>query len=300
MTNVLTEILIALAILVGLGLLFATILAVAYKKLRVYEDPRIDAIEEMLPGSNCGACGEPGCRAFSEKVVTQELNPGKCTVSSPAGINDIADFLGVEAVEEEKRVARLLCAGGRNEAHNLADYKGGMSTCRGEAVITGGPKDCTWGCLGLGDCADVCDFDAIAMSDDALPVVDPEKCTACNDCVEVCPKGLFVIMPVSQKLIVQCKSLLEGDLAESKCSVACTGCARCVADSAPDVIEIVNNLAVINYELNDLTSPTATKRCPTNSIVWLEGDAQFAKPIKSSLPLGRVQATQELEDIYYQ
>ena len=291
--------LIPLAILVGLGLLFGIILSAAYKKFKVYEDPRIDVVEEMLPNANCGACGVPGCRAFAESIIKEDTNPAKCTVSSEQGIIDIAGFLGVEASQVEKVVARLMCAGGINEAHNLASYKGGMSTCRGEAVVGGGSKDCSWGCLGLGDCAVSCDFDALHMNDDALPVVDTEKCTACSDCVDACPKGLFVLMPIGQKLIVQCKSLLEGDLAESKCSVACTGCARCAVDSAPDVIEIKNNLAVINYELNNLTSCAAVKRCPTNAIVWLEGDDQFTVATEAHLPLGRVEEDQATP-IYHQ
>ena len=294
------EVVIPLAIMMGLGLLFATIIALGYKKLKVYEDPRIDAVDDMLPHANCGACGVPGCRAFAEKVVSNELNVAKCTVSSPDGIEAIANYLGIEASAEEKRVARLLCAGGKNEAHNLAEYKGGMSTCRGEAVVAGGSKDCTWGCLGLGDCEVSCDFDAIHMSDNGLPVVDVEKCTACNDCVEVCPKGLFIIQPISQRLIVQCRSLLEGDFAENKCSVACTGCARCVADSDEGVISMQNNLAVVNYELNEKTSPLATLRCPTNAIVWLADDAQFSTKSENKLPIGDVEMLKELSGKYYQ
>lgn len=289
------DFLIPLAILVGLGLLFGLILAMAYKQFKVYEDPRINVVEDLLPNANCGACGVPGCRAFAESVINEGTNPAKCTVSSEDGITNIANFLGVEASAEDKIVARLLCAGGIKEAHNLASYKGGMSTCRGETVVGGGSKDCSWGCLGLGDCAKACGFDAITMSDDALPVVDTEKCTACNDCVIECPKGLFKLMPINQKLLVQCRSLLEGDLAESKCSVACTGCSRCAADAAPDVIEIVNNLAVVNYDLNDLTTPIAVKRCPTDAIVWLEGDNQFEITTNIDLPLGRVE-----EEVYYQ
>lgn len=158
----------------------------------------------------------------------------------------------------------------------------------GESVVTGGPKACSWGCLGLGDCEVACDFDAIYMNDDGLPVVIADKCVACNDCVEACPKGLFQLMPVGQKLIVQCKSLLEGDLALNKCSVACTACGRCVADSAPGLISIQNNLAVINYELNHLANIDATRRCPTDAIVWVEYQ-QFDKPYKTALPLGRVE-----------
>jgi len=285
----LNEILIAISILTGLGLLFAIILAVAYKLLRVEEDPRIDQIEDMLPHANCGACGEPGCRVFAEKVVGNEVNPAKCTVSSLARINEIAAFLGVSADAEEKRIARLLCAGGKREAHNLAGYKGSLSTCRGEAVVTGGVKACTWGCLGLGDCMEVCDFDAIYMNEDGLPTVIPDKCTACGDCVEICPKGLFELMPASQKLIVQCKSLLDGKKAGELCSVACTACGRCVNDAEENLIEIQNNLAVINYTLNEIAHPKATWGCPTDAIVWVEWQ-QFEQNKDVWLPLGRVES----------
>lgn len=287
-----TEILIPVSILAGLGLFFAAVLAVAYRQLRVEEDPRIDQVEEMLPHANCGACGEPGCRAFAERVVAQEMSPAKCTVSAPEAIQRIAAYLGVEAGSEEKRVARLLCAGGKNEAHSLAEYAGTMRTCRGEAVVTGGVKACTWGCLGLGDCQQVCDFDAIYMNHDGLPTVITDKCTACGDCVEICPKNLFTLMPISQKLIVQCRSQLEGTLAESQCSVACTACGRCVADAAPGLIAIRDNLAVIDYENNELSTIEATLRCPTGAIVWVE-DEQFEQRPTVWLPLGRVEKYSE-------
>ena len=188
---------------------------------------------------------------------------------------DVASYLGVDAGEANKRVARLLCAGGKNEACRISDYSG-LDTCKAAASVAGGGKGCNWGCLGLADCEDSCALDAIYMNDNLLPVVIPELCTACNDCVDACPKDLFELMPIEQKLIVQCKNLLKGDAAEDLCSVACNTCNRCVADSEPGVIEMIDNLAVINYEKNELTDPKAISRCPTKAIVWVEGQ-QFVE-----------------------
>jgi len=262
-------------VLGGLGLFFGFVIALVNKKFWVWEDPRIDDVEGLLPGTNCGACGVPGCRAFAEEVVSGEQQPSGCTVVGPDDIEDIADYLGVDAGEANKRVARLLCAGGKNEAVRNSDYSG-FETCKAAAAVAGGGKGCTWGCLGLDDCEVACLLDAIYMNENALPVVIPELCTACNDCVETCPKDLFVLMPVEQKLIVQCMNLLNGDAAEDLCSVACNTCTKCVADAQPGVIEMIDNLAVINYEKNALADPKAISRCPTGAIVWVEGQ-QFVE-----------------------
>ncbi len=260
-------------ILGGVGLIFGMLIAIANRKFKVWEDPRLDGVTALLPGTNCGACGYPGCRAFAEGLVAAETEPVGCTVMGADETTDVADYLGVDAGEAQRRVARLLCAGGSDVAIQQADYLG-WDTCRAAAAVAGGGKGCIWGCIGLADCRDVCDLDAIYMNAFNIPVVIPERCTACNDCVEVCPKDLFTLMPVDHKLLVQCKNLLEGDEAEELCTVACTACGKCVVDAQPGVIEIVNGLAVVDYERNDLTGPEAIERCPTNAIVWLEG-AQF-------------------------
>ncbi len=253
----------------GLGIALAGVLAVANKKLFVYEDPRIDELEELLPKTNCGACGCAGCRAFSEKLVAGQATPAQCTVSSPDQVKTIALYLGVNAGSIDKKVARLACAGGRHVAYLRAKYSG-YDSCRAAAVVSGGGKECAWGCLGLADCANVCDFGAITMDIHSLPVVDANKCTACNDCVEICPKGLFSLQPIVNKLWVACKNQADGETAEKACEVACTGCGRCAADAKPNVIQIVNNLAVINYDFNADAERSATERCPTGAIVWWE------------------------------
>lgn len=257
-------------VLGSVGLFFGFLIAMVNKKFHVWEDPRIDDVEELLPSTNCGACGQPGCRAFAEAVVSGKVQPSDCTVMGPDDVEDVANYLGVDAGEATKRVARLLCAGGINEAARNSDYLG-LESCKAAAAVAGGGKGCTWGCLGLADCETSCDQDAIFMNDDLLPVVIPELCTACNDCVIACPKDLFELMPIDYKLIVQCKNLLKGDAAEDLCSVACNTCNRCVADSEPGVIEMIDNLAVVNYEKNELTDPKAIERCPTGAIVWVEG-----------------------------
>lgn len=261
-------ILIAISALGGLTLLLAIMLIVANKKLYVYEDPRIDEVEDMLPHANCGACGYPGCRPFAEALVSQEVLPGKCTVSSEEERAVIADYLGVSLGAEEKQVARLACAGGINVARNRANYQG-IPTCQGASLVSGGGKGCFWGCLGHGDCDTVCDFDAITMNQFGLPVVDEDKCTACGDCVEVCPKDLFSLQPVSHRLWVACKNLEAGDDILEDCQVACTACGKCAMDAPGDLITMENNLPVVNYAENHNTQ-VPIQRCPTGAIVWLD------------------------------
>jgi Na+-translocating ferredoxin:NAD+ oxidoreductase subunit B len=268
--NELTTYLLSALIFMGtLGFILAAVLAFANRKLHVQEDPRIDDVEQMLPGTNCGACGSPGCRAFAEACVEGKANPASCTVSPREMVDFIAGFLGVAAGNQEKIVARLACAGGNHVARMRAQYAG-MGTCRAAVAAGGGGKACAWGCLGLGDCDESCDFDAIHMNRFGLPVVDEDKCVACNDCVVACPLDLFELHPVSHRLWVACKSLAEGDEALADCEVACTGCARCAADAPEGLIEIKNNLAVVDYSKNQLATPLPIQRCPTGAIVWLQ------------------------------
>ncbi|HEX9733467.1 MAG TPA: (Fe-S)-binding protein [Thermoanaerobaculia bacterium] len=261
----------AAAVMLGLGLFFGFVLALAYRFLRVEEDPRIDRVEEMLPGSNCGACGEPGCRGLAERLVAGTAAPSKCTVSSPAGLEAIAEFLGVDAGEQVKLVARLHCGGGLGRALQVATYEG-YASCRAAHLVGGGGLECSWGCLGLADCMLACDFDAIRMNAVNLPAVDVDKCTACGDCVDACPRDLFELLPVNHHLIVQCKAPLAADEARRLCKVVCDACGRCAQDAAPGLITMVNNLPVVNYAGGGPATPEATLRCPTGAIQWVVGE----------------------------
>ena len=274
----LTDFLTAPIIMTSLGLLFGVILTVAYHYLKVDEDPRIAETEELLPGTNCGACGEPGCLPFAIKLVAGEVTPSGCTVASEDDIDNLSEFLGVDAGEQEQIVARLKCAGGKGQAFQIAEYHG-FEGCRAAAVISGGGKGCSWGCLGLGDCEVACTFDVIHMNDNGLPVVDTENCTACGDCVDICPKDLFELRPLAEKLYVQCNIPLEGESVTALCSAGCDACGKCVADAPSGLMAMVNELPVVNYASGLFSTDKATRkaidRCPTHSIQWLEGD-QFS------------------------
>ena len=238
------QVFISIGFLLGLTSSLAIILAIANSKWKVFEDPRIDDVQDMLPGSNCGACGFPGCRVFAENVVAGDVQPSGCTVGGPDTANVVADYLGVDAGEIEKTVARLLCAGGSNVAIQMAEYEG-HATCRSASAVVGGGKGCHYGCLGYGDC---------------------------GDCVDICPKDILQLLPLKQNLIVQCNSELKGDEMIDLCRVACTGCERCVADASQGLLKMKHNLPALNYDLLDLQSTEATRRCPTGAIVWVEGN----------------------------
>jgi Na+-translocating ferredoxin:NAD+ oxidoreductase RNF subunit RnfB len=270
-------VLVSVAILGGVGLTFGALIALVHRQFRVWEDPRINGVADLLPGANCGACGYAGCRAFAEATVGGSVQIAKCTVMSPDMRDDVAAYLGVDAGEAVKRVARLLCAGGSDVAPRKATYIG-LQSCAAAVATAGGGKRCSWGCVGLADCSVACTFDAIIMNEFDLPVVDVDKCTACNDCVDACPLGLFTIMPIDEHLMIQCKNLLHGDAATDVCAVACNACGRCVQDAAPGLIEMKDGLAVIDYMKIALEDERAIERCPTGAIVWVEG-AQFGRTV---------------------
>jgi Na+-translocating ferredoxin:NAD+ oxidoreductase RNF subunit RnfB len=272
---VVTTILAAVGILGGLGLAFGAILAFADRFLKVDEDPRIDGVEHLLPGSNCGACGQPGCRGLAEKIVQGSETPSRCTVASPVALAAVADYMGVEVGDAERRVARIHCGGGLGRARQLASYEG-FESCRAAHLVGGGGLECSWGCLGAADCVRACTFDAMWMNSVRLPVVDPVKCTACGDCVTACPRDLIDLMPESHHLIVQCKVPLAGDEARRLCTAACDACARCAADAAPGLIRMSGNLPVVDYSAGGPAEPRATFRCPTAAIRWVVGE-QFVE-----------------------
>jgi len=285
-----TTFLTALGAMIGLVVILTTVLWLAHRWLYVVEDERIDVVEQALPNSNCGACGFAGCRQFAEAIIGGLAQPGQCTVSTAPQQQAIANFVGVNLVALEKRVARVACGGGSNVARLQANYQG-LKTCRAAALAGGGGKACPWGCLGYGDCAEVCDFDAIVMDRFGIPQVSEAACTACGDCVEACPKDLISLHPQSHRLWVRCNNQEEGDGVWNYCEVACNACGRCVADAKPGHIHLLHFLAQVDYVHADMNK-TPIQRCPSASIVWLneDGSIEFGKASKVPIRQGTIKA----------
>jgi len=184
------EILFPILVLGGIGLAGAVGLGIASRIFAVYVDPNITAIEDELPGANCGGCGFAGCSACAEAIAKGKAPANACIVGGAEVTAKVAGILGVEVGASEKLVADVGCRYGVGEAE-LRYHYAGIDDCRAEALLGGGTKECPIGCLGLGSCMKACPFHAITMGDDGLPMVDPYLCTGCGTCVRTCPKGII-------------------------------------------------------------------------------------------------------------
>ncbi|MBW2041273.1 MAG: FAD-dependent oxidoreductase [Deltaproteobacteria bacterium] len=190
----------ALVMMGGLGLVVGCGLAVASKIFYVYVDPKILAVEEALPGANCGGCGLPGCSANAEAIVMGRAAPNSCVAAGAEVAEAIARIMGVSIEAKEPDIARPGCYYGIDEA-DLKFVYAGVADCRAAVLHGGGMKVCRIGCVGLGTCARSCPFDAITMGPDGLPVVDEVRCTGCGTCERVCPKHIITLSSVTRRIL---------------------------------------------------------------------------------------------------
>ena len=190
----------AVILMGGMGILIGALLAVASKVFYVYVDPKIEAVEDALPGANCGGCGLPGCGANAEAIVGGKAGPDSCVAGGPDLAEEIAALMGVKVEIKEPDIARPGCYYGVQKSDVNYVYDG-LKDCRAVALIGGGMKVCRIGCLGLGTCAQACPFDAITMGPEGLPVVDEVKCTGCGTCERVCPKHIINLSSVTRRIL---------------------------------------------------------------------------------------------------
>ena len=252
-----------------LGILLAVILYFVAQKFHVEEDPRIDDVEKMLPGANCGGCGFAGCRAMADALVTREnIASLFCPVAGGQTMKNIAGFLGKTAPEKEPMVATIRCGGTCQKRPKVNHYDGAMNC----AVVNSfyvGKSACAYGCIGYGDCVSACKFGALSLNTETgLVEVNPDKCTACGACVKACPKGLIELRkkwPKNRAVYVACRSKNRGAVVMKACKAGCIGCGKCAKVCAFDAITIDNNLAYIDSEKCKLCRKCVNE-CPTGAI----------------------------------
>ena len=267
------EILIAIGILGGLGLIFGLVLAAASKVFYVETDPRLDQLNECLPGANCGGCGYAGCGGYAEAVLNGEAEIGKCASGGNECAQAMAAIMGVKAEAVTRKVALVRCSGEKyydNQGNQVAGAKvkgnyEGFKDCLAASKVGGrGPLSCKYGCLGYGSCTKVCKYGAIKIVK-GVAHVDEDLCVGCMACAAACPRGLIVPVEPDRNVVIACNSMAKGAVTNRSCTAGCIGCGLCKKICPKGAITVTNNLAVIDYSLCDNCGLCATV-CPKKLI----------------------------------
>lgn len=253
----------SLVVMGSCSVIIAILLGFAAKKFKVEEDPKKEYILSVLPGANCGACGYAGCEQYAEAIVKDNVEINLCRPGGDEVSKKIASILGKEVKDVQRLVAVVLCAGG-NRAKNEFVYTG-IKKCDISNKFFEGEKACKYGCLGFGDCVEVCPFGAIFINEYNVAEVDVLKCTGCGLCVKVCPKKLIRLVPCNYKVHILCNSRDKGVKVKQICSVGCIGCGICVKACPVSDIYLENNLAIMKYNKCNNCGICKAK-CPTKSI----------------------------------
>ncbi|MBR1724120.1 MAG: RnfABCDGE type electron transport complex subunit B [Ruminococcus sp.] len=258
--------LIPVLIVGGCGVLAGVLLTVASKVFYVKVDERIAKISEALPQANCGACGYAGCADYANAIVNGGAETNLCRPGGADAAADIAAILGTEAAEVVPMTAVVKCSGDCDSVREEFEF-GGLRSCKAVKRYYGGSSSCKFGCIGMGDCAEVCEYGAITVKD-GLARVTPPKCVACGKCAAVCPNQLIAIKPLAQHTMVLCSSKENGRNTRLACRKGCLGCRLCQRNCTSGAITITDNHAVIDHE-KCTNCGVCVETCPAKVIHWV-------------------------------
>lgn len=250
-----------------LGLIFGILLGFASKKFEVEVDPKVPKLRECLPSANCGGCGYAGCDAYAEAVASGEAKANLCSVGGAEVAKNLGDVLGVTVNVGEKMTAFVKCNGNCDKAKMNYEFEGVTNCLEASLLIGGGAKACSYGCLGLSSCVNVCEFDALSIVD-GIAKVDKDKCTNCGACIDICPKGLIEAVPYTNTVRVHCNSKDAGKAVRDNCSAGCIGCKICEKNCPNGSVKVHELLAKVDY-LNCTNCGICTEKCPTKAITFI-------------------------------
>ena len=262
-----STVIIAVVIVALIGLIAGLGLSVCSVLMEVKGDPIVAELREALPGANCGACGYSGCDGYAEALSGGAAKPGLCSAGGKDVNEKLAAILGVAVTDVEKKAAFVHCCGTTENTSEKMIYKG-VKTCKAANMQYGGPSACIFGCIGLGDCASVCDFGAVKVTNGKAEV-DRDLCIACGKCVKACPKGIIELLPVRAVAAVQCTNRDKGAVARKSCKVACIGCGKCERACEQGAVKVENNVAVIDTD-KCIGCGKCVEGCPSKCLVMIQ------------------------------
>jgi len=254
----------AILLVCAVGLVAAVLLVVASIIFAVPVDETAVKVRECLPGANCGACGFSGCDGYAAALAKdKDTAVNLCKPGGADAANAIAEVLGVEAAASTPEAAYVHCAGDCNKRQYKSNYQG-IESCAAQKMLFGGASECTYGCLGCGDCVSVCEYDAIHVVD-GVAKVDRDKCVACGMCAKQCPNNLITITEKKRYAYVSCSNQDKGAVARKACTNGCIGCKKCENTCKLDAIHVENNLARVDYD-KCVGCGLCAKECPVGLI----------------------------------
>ncbi len=270
----------AIILILVVSLIAGLLLSYASKVFAVKEDQLFLDLREQLPGANCGGCGYAGCDDYAHalaagKDAAEPVPCTKCAVGGPAVAAKLAEVLGTTAGNVERQVSFVACNGTKDNAKALYEYAGRVESCKAAKTLFGGSKECAYGCIGLGDCVKVCEFDAIHVVN-GVAVVDASVCTACGKCIKTCPQHLISLKPASEKVLVKCSNKDLGKAAMAVCKTSCIACRMCERTCQHDAVHVVDNVAVID-PAKCIGCGDCAAKCPKHAILDLALKAGAAK-----------------------
>jgi len=256
----------AFLIITGLGAILGLGLAIAEKKLSIPKDEKLEELESMMPGANCGGCGYAGCSAYANAVYEGKVLPGLCAPGGEELAKKMAQVMGVDVQMAQKKVAYIFCSASCKEKTKDYSYKG-ILDCNAASMLFRGDNGCKEGCLGLGSCVSVCPSSAIKRQEDGTLKVDSSLCTGCGCCTKVCPNNVIRLIFANQEYVVGCNNHQKGSDVRKVCQIGCIGCKICETKFPNSGFTVDQNLATMDYNrTSNQEAQNALEACPRHII----------------------------------